>query len=44
MEMFMEHVKKENIPEYYDVIKEPMCFRDIKNKLDLENDGYESLE
>lgn len=32
-DLFMEIVKKENMPEYHDVIKEPMSFSIIKSKL-----------
>lgn len=31
---FVEAVKKEDVPDYYDIIKNPMCFDDMFTKLD----------
>lgn len=38
----MDIVKKDSNPEYFDVIKNPMCFNDMKKK--LENKSYLNLE
>lgn len=39
---FMHPVSKEDVPDYYDLIAEPMDLSTIENK--LENDQYDSME
>lgn len=42
VDLFQEVVKKENMPEYYEVIKEPMSFSMIKKR--LERNLYLSID
>lgn len=42
MDLFIEDVKKENMPEYFEVIKIPMSFNKIRENLDKEK--YNSIE
>ena len=41
-ELFMHPVDREEVPDYYDVIKEPMCWSQIDNN--IEQMGYLSTE
>jgi len=41
-DLFYEPVKAEEVPDYYAVIKQPMCFATMKQK--LRTDAYNTLE
>lgn len=42
MSIFAEEVPRDDVPDYYDIIKYPMCFRTIQQK--LEGSKYKSLQ
>ena len=41
-ELFMHHVNRTEVPDYYTVIKEPMCWSSIDVKLD--SNQYRGVE
>jgi hypothetical protein len=40
-ELFLNPVSKSDVPDYYDLIKEPMCWSEIDRK--LESHSYDTI-